>query len=141
MKKVNTEMNTDKIEIDEIMAGFFDMFTNSDNRIPNLESIRELFIEEGSIINNTAGESQIYNLESFIKPRKAILTNGTLTNFREKEISNNTEIYRNIAQRTSVYEKSGELNSNYFEKKGIKFIQFIKSSEKWRITSVTWDDE
>ena len=138
---MTTKINDDKIEIDEITAYFFDAFTNTDNKTPNFESIRELFIEEGLIVNNTAGESQIYNLESFIKPRKEILTNGTLTNFREKEISSNTEIYRNIAQRISVYEKSGELNSNHFEKKGIKFIQFIKSGEKWRITSVTWDDE
>ena len=138
---MTSKTNNDKIEIDELTDSFFDLFTNTNNRISNLDRIKELFISEGIIINNTDGGSQIYNLDSFIKPRKEILTNGTLTNFREKEVSNRTEIFRNIAQRISSYEKSGELNSKYFERKGIKFIQFIKANGRWRISSVTWDDE
>ena len=70
-----------------------------------------------------------------------MLTNGTLINFCEKEVSHKTEVYRNVAHRFCHYEKSGELDGQYFESKGMKTIQFIKVNEKWMISSVAWADK
>lgn len=134
-------MNTDQKEIDQLTNCFFDLFTNAYGRTPQLDTIYDLCIPEGLIINNTEGNTQIYSLESFITPRKIILTDGSLSDFREWEESSLTDIYRNIAHRVSHYAKSGKRQGKRFEAKGVKFIQFIKQQGVWKISSVTWDDE
>ena len=93
------------------------------------------------IISNTNGKPDIYDLESFIAPRAIILNDGTLTNFREKEISHQTEIFGNIAHRFVLYEKSGQHNGVDFESKGLKTIQFVKVNDQWKMCSVAWSDE
>lgn len=131
----------DQLEIDNLTKRFFDVFTNTNGRNPHVAALKNIFITEGIIINNTLGEPQIYDLDSFIDPRIEMLTNGTLTNFSESEISHTMEVYRNIAHRFCKYEKSGKLNGEYFESKGMKIIQFIKSEDNWLISSIAWSDE
>ena len=40
-----------------------------------------------------------------------------------------------------LYEKSGELNGEHFETKGMKTIQFVKVNGKWKMSSAAWSDE
>jgi RimJ/RimL family protein N-acetyltransferase len=131
----------DRLEIDALTARFFDLFTNKDGRVPNVKDIKYIFIPNGILINNTEDAPANYNLDGFIKPREEMLTNGTLTNFCEMEISHSTEIFGNIAQRFSLYEKTGELNNQHFETTGMKTIQFVKVNGKWKMSSVAWSDE
>jgi RimJ/RimL family protein N-acetyltransferase len=131
----------DIAEINVLTNRFFSLFTNKKGEKPNLKEIKNLFISRGIIINNSRDITEIYDLDEFIKPREQILTNGTLKNFSEKEISHQTKIFANIAHRFCLYEKSGELNGKKFETKGMKTIQFIKESQKWNISSVAWCDE
>ena len=70
-----------------------------------------------------------------------MLTNGTLVNFSEYEVSHKTEIYNTIAHRFCNYEKSGELNGQHFKSKGMKTLQFIKVANNWKLSSVAWCDE
>jgi len=131
----------DRTEIDALTSRFFDLFTNKDGRVPNVKEIKSIFIPKGILISNTKDPAALYALDDFIRPREEMLTNGTLTNFCEREISHSTELFGNIAQRFSLYEKSGELNGEYFETKGMKTIQFIKVNGKWKMSSVAWCDE
>ncbi len=131
----------DKKEIQELTSSFFDLFTNTDERVPCLKKIHELFIPDGRIINNSKRSPKIYNLDTFIKPRIQILTNGKLTNFCESEVSSKVEIFKNIAHRWSLYTKSGIRDGVYFESRGVKTIQFVKKKEKWKIASIVWSDE
>jgi hypothetical protein len=142
MKELNKKIRTkDEQEIDDITHQFFDLFTNTNNKIPNLQKINEIFLAGGLLINNTSDEAAIYDLDSFIKPREEILTNGTLTNFIEKETSYKTEIYGKIAHRVSNYRKSGELNGEAFTGEGKKLLQFIKLKDQWVLSSVLWHDK
>ena len=135
------DVMNDQLEIDEIVSQFFNLFTNTDNKIPNLQDINKLFLSDGLIINNSFEESSIYNIETFIKPRVKILTDGTLTNFEEKEIDHKTDICGNIAQRKCSYIKSGELNGEPFEGEGMKLMQLMKVQNKWVLSSVIWSDK
>jgi RimJ/RimL family protein N-acetyltransferase len=128
-------------EIDALSDHFFRLFTNTNDVIPRVSEIKNLFIPEGMIISNTGDNYTVYNLDSFIIPRELMLTDGTLTNFSEREISSKTKIYGNIAQRFCLYEKSGSLNDQPFETRGMKAIQFVKVNQKWLISSVAWSDE
>ncbi|MCH7974139.1 MAG: GNAT family N-acetyltransferase [Bacteroidetes bacterium] len=132
---------SERLKIDELTASFFDLFSNKDGRVPNVKDIKSIFIPEGILVSNTEDTPAIYDLDSFIKPREEILTNGTLTNFCEREISHNTEIFGNVAQRFSLYEKTGELNGEHFEIRGMKTIQFVKVNGKWKMSAAAWSDE
>ncbi len=132
---------TDEQAIDNIVHRFFDLFTNTNNTKPDVQKIRDLFLADGILINNTNEVPEVYDLDSFIRPREEILTNGTLTNFIEKESSHTTEIHGNIAQRTSDYVKSGERNDIAFKGQGKKLMQFVKVNDKWFLSSVLWSDQ
>ena len=69
-----------------------------------------------------------------------MLNDGTLTDFSENEISHKTEVFRNIAQRFCLYEKSGKLYGKFFKSEGMKTIQYIKIDTEWKMTSVAWSD-
>ncbi|WP_299461929.1 hypothetical protein [uncultured Microscilla sp.] len=128
-------------EINVLVQRFFSLFTNTTGNKPQVDHIRHMFIEQGIIINATHSPAHIYDLEEFIVPRKELLSDGTLTDFSEWETSHNTTIVGNIAQRYICYQKSGKLNGEPFETKGVKNMQLIKTNEQWRIVSVTWFDE
>jgi len=134
-------MNSDQLLINVLTTQFFDVFTNTNGQKPDIEYLKKLCIEQVIIINNNKSKPDIYNLESFIKPRIELLTNGTLIDFNESEISHNTEIFENIAHRFSLYKKSGVLKGVAFYTEGMKTIQFIKVAEEWKISSVVWSDK
>lgn len=131
---------TDQKVLDILTSNFFEVFNNKDGKLPKVQELREMFVNDGIIINNTEDEPQIYNLENFIAPREQILTDGTLTEFNEYEKSNDTRIFKTIAHRFSSYKKSGILNGEPFEVEGMKTFQFIKINHIWKIASVVWCD-
>ena len=136
----NFKTSPDKTAIDNIVKIFFGIFTNT-NQQPDWAIINTVCIPETIIIKKTGTEEAVYNLDSFIEPRRKILTDGTLTNFEESETGEETLIIGNIAQRFSTYQKSGYLNGKYFKEYGSKLFQFIKTKKGWQITSLVWEDD
>lgn len=102
--------------------------------------IREVFIPEGRIISNVGAEPVIYDLDAFIAPRQAMLTDGTLTEFSEWEVAERTEIFGSVAHRFSEYRKSGRKDGVWFEGRGHKTTQFVRTPDGWRMSSMAWDD-
>ena len=84
---------------------------------------------------------EAYSLEEFLRPREELLTSGTLVDFEETEISSRTDVYGQIAQRASLYRKSGVLAGVSFQTKGVKTFQFVRTPAGWKISAVAWDDE
>ncbi len=130
----------DKSTIDQLVTEFFQLFDNRNGRTPELEQIYRLFIAQGLIAKCVGSSPEISSLADFIAPRKILLSNGTLREFCEQEISEDTHIFGNIAQRISHYRKSGLLNGVPFTATGTKSIQFIQMPNGWRMSSVIWDD-
>jgi RimJ/RimL family protein N-acetyltransferase len=135
------DVSTDKLQISQITASFFSAFSNINNSQPNLDLLNEICIPEASIVNLSSLEPYMYDLTSFIEPRKKILTDGSLKDFEEKEIFEKTKIISNMAHRNSKYEKSGTRDGKRFKQKGSKLFQFIKIDYSWKIKSVIWRDE
>ena len=131
----------DRAAIDLLARRFFAAFTNEGDSVPAVESLSELFIASGVILKATGVEPEVYSVSSFIAPRVRLLTDGTLTDFREEETASRTDILGNVAQRASLYRKSGNLSGSRFEGKGIKFFHFVRTPAGWRISAVIWDDE
>ncbi|GAA1377619.1 GNAT family N-acetyltransferase [Streptomyces beijiangensis] len=134
--------SADKTELDRLMAACLGAFTNTDGTAPRLDAIREVFIPQGLIIAHTGNGNEpfVYDLDTFIEPRAKMLTDGTLTEFSEWEVSERTEIFHSIAHRSSEYRKSGFRNGEWFEGAGRKTTQYIRTPAGWRMTSMTWED-
>jgi ribosomal-protein-serine acetyltransferase len=127
--------------LDELTNHFFNLFTNTNGQIPDLQAIKALVIPEGIIIKNVGGRTEIFSVTSFIEPRQKILTDGTLTDFKEEEISETTDIHGSVAHRLCFYKKSGFMSGKLFETTGVKTIQYIKKEERWWISAIAWDDD
>ena len=131
----------EKLIIDELTSTFFGLFSNKDRNKVDLSAIYQLFIPEGLIIKNVSSEPEIYNLHQFIEPREKLLKEGVLVDFKEEELSERTEIFGNIAHRFCFYHKSGVMSGAAFESRGMKTIQFVKTPNGWKMSSLAWDDE
>ncbi|MGW7432196.1 GNAT family N-acetyltransferase [Streptomyces sp. NPDC054861] len=127
-------------ELDRLMGTFVGAFTNTGGGRPDLDVIRDLFIPEGRIIANLGGDPVVHDLDAFIEPRRRMLTDGTLTEFSEWEVSERTEVFGSIAHRFSEYRKSGFLHGEWFEGSGHKTTQFLRTPAGWRMASLAWDD-
>lgn len=127
-------------ELDRLMRVFMGAFTNTGDSRPDLGVIRDVFIPQGRIIANVGDEPVIYDLDAFIEPRQKMLTDGTLTEFREWEVAERTEIFGSIAHRFSEYRKSGFRHGKRFEGSGHKTTQFVRTPSGWRMSSMAWDD-
>ncbi|MEU6161291.1 GNAT family protein [Streptomyces sp. NPDC047130] len=131
----------DQAEIDRLMDRFMASFTNTGGRRPDLEVIRELFVPEGQIVSNTGDVPVVMDLDAFVQPRQKMLTDGTLTEFSEWEVSRRTEIFGSVAHRFSEYRKSGVRDGARFEGRGHKTTQFLRTPAGWRMSSMAWEDE
>ncbi|MGW6706524.1 GNAT family N-acetyltransferase [Streptomyces sp. NPDC054956] len=129
-----------KAELDRLMETFLGAFTNKGGGRPNLGAVHEVFIPQGTIIKNVGAEPVVYDLDSFVEPREKILTDGTLTEFSEWEVSERTEVIGTVAHRFSEYAKSGYLDGEWFEGSGRKTTQFVRTPAGWRMSSMAWDD-
>lgn len=132
--------STDKLRINRLVQHFFSIFNNKGQQ-PQWNLLTTTCLPETLIIKKTNGSELIYNLNSFMEPRKKLLSDGSLKEFEENEISEETVISGHIAQRSSRYQKSGQLNGKHFHEYGHKFFQFVKTQAGWKISSVIWEDE
>ncbi len=133
-------LSADEIRIGKIIRSFFNLFDNTLQE-PDFRAVNELCTESVSIIRKTCQQTDLYGLESFIEPRKKILTDGTLQQFSEFETDGETRIIGNIAQHYSRYKKKGWLNGVYFEGSGHKFFHLVKSTDGWKIAHLIWEDD
>jgi hypothetical protein len=131
----------DRREIDDLVRRFFAAFTNEGGVTPDVAGIESLFVPQAIIVKAIGDNPEIYSLQSFIEPRLRILTDGTLTDFREEETASRTEVFGNVAQRYSRYRKSGVMSGARTEGKGAKMLQFVRTDAGWRISALAWDDE
>jgi len=133
--------NSDKDAIDSLTRSFFGVFSNRGGRAPNLDALYEMCLPEAVVVKACADVPTVYDLRGFIEPRVRLLSDGRLRDFFEEELSGRTDIFGGVAQRFCSYRKSGLLDGQRFETKGMKCLQFVKSAGRWYLSAVAWDDE
>ncbi len=129
--------------IDESIAGltaaFFSAFTNNGGSAP-VDILYDVCLPEALIVNATTEVPVVYNLRDFVEPRRTLLASGVLTDFREYEVSESTEVYGRIAQRTSRYEKTWIEGDSQMHGAGTKLFSFVLTPLGWKIACVLWHD-
>ena len=133
--------NSIKSELDHLATEFFRAVSFEEGEVPPYKDIYKLFIEHGLLIKNISGTPEISNVSQFIEPREAMVNAGELTQFREVELSETTEIFGNVAHRFSAYAKSGTMKGVPFEARGMITTQFVMTPDGWKMSSMAWDDE
>ena len=131
----------DEAEIGDIVRTFFAAFTSGPDSAGRLEALRAVFLPTAVIVRTCGLEPAVYDIDSFIEPRQALLTGGRLVDFSEWPVSGRTELFGDIAQHFCHYAKAGVQDGIPFTGQGMKTIQFIRTSLGWRINAAAWDDE
>jgi len=131
----------DRRAIDALVRAFFAVFDNRRGRRPRLGALHELCLPECVITKSDLSGLTVTRLEAFIAPRAELLSGGRLVEFFEEEVSGRTDLFGRVAQRLSVYRKSGVLDGVAFSARGVKTLQFVRTADGWRISAVAWEDE
>jgi len=127
--------------IDYITEDFYESLSFMDGEQPDLNTIRELFHEDGLLINMSFGKPITYSVESFVRMLEDQVNDGALTQFMQRELNSETQVFGRIAQRTSVYQYSFSYHDIENAPIGISYIQYIQVDDIWRISSMIWNDE
>jgi hypothetical protein len=131
----------DRAAIAGLVSTFFGAFTSAPDTAARMAALRALFLPQAVIVRTGGGEPAVYDVDGFIAPREALLTGGTLTDFREWQLHGRTEVFGDIAQHLAGYAKAGVQDGQPFTGRGMKTLQFVRTSAGWRISAAAWDDE
>lgn len=85
-----------------------------------------------------AGQPRASAIEDYVARTDAAIASGALTAFDERELSRRTEVFADLAQVFSTYERSIEAGEAH---RGINAVQLVKGQGRWWIVSITWTDE
>lgn len=131
----------DLAALQALVTAFFRAVSFEPGSRPAYAGIHDLFIDAGLLIKNVGPTPEISSVAAFIAPRQASVDAGELTQFHEAELAAATDLFGNVAQRFSTYEKSGVLNGVAFEARGMITTQFVRTPAGWRMSAMAWDDE
>jgi hypothetical protein len=134
-------VSTDEDEINRLVSVFFDAFTSGPGTAERLDALRGLFVPRALVTRTCGQEPTVYTVDEFVAPRQRILEDGTLTGFREWAVDGHVEIFGDIAHWFGSYAKEGLHNGADAAGRGMKSIQYIRTTDGWRITAAAWDDE
>lgn len=130
----------DRILIHGLCKAFYRLFDNTSGREVRLSLLESMCVPEIKIYKRQKEGYTVTNLLDFIRTRQKLLTDGSLVDFCEKEVSSETSIKGNVAQRSSEYVKIGRRQGDSFSQSGSKLFQFIKNNDAWEICSIVWED-
>ena len=131
----------DTADIARLVDTFFAAFTSGPDAPARLDALRSAFLPQAVIVRTCGGEPTVYDLDSFIRPRAALLSGGTLTDFREWPLTGRTDVFGDVAQHVGGYAKAGVRDGVRFDARGMKTLQFVRTRDGWRISAAAWDDE
>ena len=131
----------DSQEINKLIATFYEIFDNRNSKQPEWEHFHNCCVPKCLIVRKLGENEDFYSSEDFLKPRIKLLSDGSLKEFHEYEVSGETSVIGNLAQHKSRYTKNGILNEQPYSGNGNKCFQLIKTHHGWRICSIIWEDD
>jgi RimJ/RimL family protein N-acetyltransferase len=132
---------SDAPQILALVRTYFAAFTSGEGTDSRLEALRAVMLPSAIIVRTCGLSPAVYDIESFIAPRRELLTNGSLSNFSEQARLGHLDVFGDIAHWFGRYTKDGELHGQPCPGAGMKSIQFVRTHEGWRISAAAWDDD
>ena len=81
---------------------------------------------------------RVSSIEDYVARTTAAIESGALTAFTERELSRRTEVFADVAQVFSSYERSADAGE---VRRGINSMQLVKDGDRWWVVSLSWTDE
>lgn len=128
-------------QLKTLIDAFFGAVSFERGQVPAYARIRDLFIDDGTLIRSSSACPEISSVDAFIAARQRLVDSGALTSFEEVETSAITEVFGNVAHRFTTYQKRGTLGEEQFAGRGVISTQFICTPTGWKLSSMAWDDE
>ncbi|WP_141779068.1 DUF4440 domain-containing protein [Nocardioides albertanoniae] len=132
---------SDRTAVEDLVRGFFSAFTSGPDVAARLDELRRIMIPGATVVRTCGMPVEVYDVESFIAPRLALLTGGEVTDFEEWPEPGRVEIFGDIAQWWGAYGKRWRVDGELHTGRGMKTMSFVRTAEGWRISSAAWDDE
>lgn len=126
--------------LNQITEALFKAISFEAGSEPNIDAIKNLFIENGLLINCNEDAPQVRPVDQFIEHFHGLIEQKHLTSLHEVEVYHKTKIYDHIAHRYSFYEARSAPDTKPFAV-GINTLQFVKVESEWKITSMAWNDD
>ena len=126
--------------IDESIARVFDAICFDAATGPTMYQLKEVFVDEGLLINYNEEEPVILPVDDFIKSFEEVVASGAIPSLEDKEVRHETRVFDKIAHRYSFYEARFTASEAPFAR-GVNSIQLIKTQEGWKVTSMAWNDD
>jgi hypothetical protein len=140
-KHAGFDVALDRAAIAGVVKTFFDAFTSGPDVDARLDALRAAFLPEAVVVRTCGGVPVVYDVDGFLRPRRALLTGGALVDFSEWELQGRTEVFGDVAQHFCSYEKRGVQDGRPFTGRGMKTMQLVRMPAGWRISAAAWDDE
>lgn len=135
------DADADVAHILDLVRLFFAAFTSGAGVDRRLDALRAVTLPE-AVITRTCGQPPaVYNVQSFVAPRRTLLTDGSLTDFAERATHGRVEMFGDIAHWFGHYTKDGLLHGEPCPGAGMKSLQFVRTAAGWRISAAAWDDQ
>lgn len=80
---------------------------------------------------------RVSSIDEHVARTTAAIESGSLTEFRERELTRRTEVFGDLAAVFSTYERSVAEDV----RRGINSLQLVKDGERWWVISISWADE
>lgn len=128
-------------EVAALMQAFLDAVSFTAGDRPDLGRLRGLLVPGAQFVKATRAELEISGVEAFIAPRQALVDEGRLTAFSERETEAVTQRFGRVAHRLSTYAKDGTQDGVAFSGLGVISTQAVETPDGWRISAMAWDDE
>ncbi len=136
--------------IDAIVTALYDSISFAQGTRPNWDRFRSLFEPTAVMVRvdprltaipareRSEPAVRVSSIEDYVGRTTAAIDSGALEAFTERELTRRTEVFADVAQVFSTYERSagaGEL------RRGINSMQLVKDGARWWIVALSWTDE
>jgi hypothetical protein len=124
--------------VDEVVNALYASISFDDGTQPDWTTFRRLF-EPGARMVRVGGSDVLpSDVEGFCSRFDELVAKGQLLGFDERELSRRTEVWSDIAQVFSTYERR---TPGQAPARGINAIQMYNDGRRWWILSISWHDE
>lgn len=124
----------------DIPSKVYEGISFSKGSTPDFELLKSCFIEQGIFINNKGDKPIIKPVLDYISMIKNNIENGNILSIQETEISQNIQVFGNVAQITSDYKLVFEGKQSSQVRYGVNLFQVINNNGQWLVSSMCWDD-
>lgn len=128
----------DVATIDGVMKAYYEGVSGPPGKRDG-ERILTLFIPNGKIKINMDGQEPTHQLAEEYLRTESFLTIST--DFYEREISRDEQIFGNMANVISTYGISDAMENENYTARGVTVFQLVKTGGRWWILSTMWQRE